>query len=164
MKKMLFLVLFVSMVGVFYAGNTSLAEETPLYGFVPPESLQVVSARFSADPYSKSNYDPFIKVDVYNDSPQVITRAFIRFKITCDNDKREIFSEKFLKVCSGGMPAYSSAVWLFYPRNSSFWALHNLPYDSQISATVEKVFCPKKNSPWQHEFKSDYPTRHDMYF
>lgn len=139
-------------------------EESPLYGFVDPDSLQIVSAHFSADPYSKSNYDSFIKVRVYNDSAFEVVRAYIRFTITCDDGKRKVFSERFVKHISEGMKAYSTQVWLFYPRNASFWAMHNIPYDAKITVTVEKVFCPKKNSPWQYEHKFDYPARHDMYY
>jgi len=162
--KKLLLILALLFVSVLSLDYIEASEESPLYGFVNPESLQVVSADFSADPYSKANYDPFIKIRVYNDSGFEITRAFIRFTITCDEGKRKVFSERFEKVVNGSMPPNSSQVWLFYPRNSSFWAMNNIPYDAKITATVEKVFCPKKNSPWQYEYQFDFPTRHDMYY
>jgi hypothetical protein len=162
--KRLILIISLPLFLLLAMGRTGAQEANPLYGFVDPESLQVISANFSADPYSKANYDPFIKVRVYNDSPFEVVRAFIRFTISCDNGKRRVFSEVFERVVSGGMPAYSTQTWLFYPRNASFWAMHNIPYDAKINAVVEKVFCPKKNSPWQYEHEFSYPTRHDMYY
>lgn len=163
MRKLLALIVLL-MVMVVAMGRTRAEDADPRYGFVDPESLQVVSVHFSADPYSKSNFDPFIKIRVYNDSPFEIVQAFVNCTISCDDGKRRVFSEVFRRVISGGMPAYSSQTWLFYPRNASFWAMKNIPYDAKITAVVEKVFCPKKNSPWQYEHDFAYPSRHDMYY
>lgn len=162
MKK-IFLLFLVVTATLLVLKNTR-AEQRVQEGFVEPDKLRIISADFAADPYSKANYDSFLKIRVYNESRYDIVRAFIRFKLVCDNGTREVFSERFEKVISGGMPAYSSQVWLFYPRNASFWAMHNIPYDAEIVATVEKVFCPKKNSPWQYEHEFKYPSRHDMYY
>ncbi|GAB4271513.1 MAG: hypothetical protein Kow0029_09280 [Candidatus Rifleibacteriota bacterium] len=164
MKKLLVLLACFSILAFVFNLKELYAETSPLYGYVEPDSLEITSVEFSADSYSKSNYDPFIRLGVYNNSPYNLVRAFIKFRITCDDGKREVFSERFVKFISGSMPAYSSAVWFFYPRNSSFWAMHNIPYDAKISATVEELHCPKQNTPWQYEFKHDYPSRHDMFY
>ncbi len=131
-------------------------------GFVKPELLEVLTAEFAADPYSKANYDPFIKVRVANNSGQVITRAFIRFDFTADKGRHKLFSERFVQIVNGGMQPYTAGVWKFYPRGSSALALKGLPRDTVVKATVEKVFCPKKNSPWHYEHKFACPERHDF--
>lgn len=132
-------------------------------GFVKPELLEVITAEFAADPYSKANYDPFIKVRVANNSTQVITRAFIKFDFTADKGRHKLFSEKFVHIVDGGMQPYTADVWKFYPRGSSALALKGLPRDTVVRATVEKVFSPKRNSPWHYEHKFDIPKRHDFY-
>jgi hypothetical protein len=159
--RFIYLVLFISLLVVL---KTVSAENRPSDGFVDPSSLQVISVSFAADSYSKANYDPFVKVRVYNDSQYEIVRAFIRFILKTDNGRQKVFSERFVKVVNGAMPAFSTQTWLFYPRTSSFWALHNIPPDAEIEAKVEKVFCAKKNSPWQYEHEFKYPARHDMFY
>jgi len=131
-------------------------------GFVDPALLEIITVEFAADPYPRANYDPFIKIRVFNNSPEVITRAFIDVEFTADEGKHRLFSERFVQIVNGGMRPYTTAVWLFYPRGSSAMALKGLPRDTMISASVHKVFCPKKNSPWQYEHKFNYPTRHDF--
>lgn len=133
-------------------------------GFVDPSLLEIGSAEFAADPYSKANYDPFIKIKVVNNSASVITRAFINCSFTADNGKHKLFSERFVQIVDGGLKPYAVATWLFYPRGSSALALKGLPRDTRVVATVEQVFCPKKNSPWQYEHKFNYPKRHDFAF
>lgn len=131
-------------------------------GFVEPSLLDIISVEFAADPYSKANYDPFVKVRVYNNSPEVLTRAFIDVEFTADEGKLRIFRDRFVQIIDGGMRPYSSANWLFYPRGSSAMAVKGLPRDTKITASVYKLFCPKKNSPWQYEHKFAYPKRHDF--
>lgn len=131
-------------------------------GFVEPSLLEVSSVEFAADPYSRANYDPFIKVKVVNNSGSVVTRAYINFAFTADQGKHKLFSESFVQIVNGGLKPYTTATWKFYPRGSSALALKGLPRDTRIAATVEKVFCPKKNSPWQYEHKFSYPQRHDF--
>ncbi len=162
MRKLILLFVFMALPLSLIV--TAKASNNPKDGFVDPGKLQVISASFAADPYSKANYDSFIKAEDYNDSEYKIVRALVSFTLTCDNGSRRVFRESFVKVISGGMPAYSTQTWLFYPRNASFWALHNIPYDAQIEAKVEKVFCAKKNSPWQYEHEFKYPQHHDMFY
>jgi hypothetical protein len=138
------------------------AQTEEKYGFVDPALLEIVTAEFAADRYPRANYDPFIKVRVANNSGSVITRAYLRFVFTADNGKQKLFSERFVQIVDGGMAPYSTAVWKFYPRPGSAMVLKGLPRDTAISCQVEKVFCPKKNSPWQYEHRFAYPQRHDF--
>lgn len=137
------------------------SQEDGKSGFVDPALLEIITVEFAADPYSRSNYDPFIKLRVFNNSSDVITRAFIDIKLTADGGNHQLMKERFIRIVDGGMRPYTSAVWKFYPRGSSAMALKGLPRDAEISASVYKVFCPKKNSPWQYEHKFNYPERHD---
>ncbi|MGM0601237.1 MAG: hypothetical protein ACQETH_15615 [Candidatus Rifleibacteriota bacterium] len=123
-------------------------------------SLQIVSAKFAADPYSKAGYEPFIKLRVYNDSPKRIYSAIINCRLISNG--REVYSELFTKHLSGGLPAYASQVWIFFPRRGSFWSQQNIPYDAIVEAEVEKIFYPTSNSPWQPEYEFDYPSRVDL--
>lgn len=136
--------------------------ETTKNGFVDPALLEIITVEFAADPYSRANYDPFIKLRVFNNSPEVLTRVFIDVEFTADEGNHKLFRDKFVQIINGGMRPFSTAVWKFYPRGSSAIALKGLPRDTKISASVNKVFCPKKNSPWQYEHKFNYPARHDF--
>lgn len=142
---------------VVFSGITSIAarnaqEEEKL--------LQIVTADFAADPYSKPGYQPFIKLRVYNDSPKTITSAIINCRLVSNG--REVYSERFTKYVSGGLPPYASQVWFFFPRSGSFWSQQNIPYDAAVEAEVEKTFCPPVNTPWQPEYEFDYPSRVDL--
>jgi len=139
-----------------------LVDADTRYGFVEPELLEIVSVEFAADPYSKANYDPFVKLKVFNNSPEMITRAFVKVTVSADRGRYKLFTDRFVQIVDGGLRPYTSAVWKFYPRASSALALKLLPRDASISAVVEQLFCPKKNSPWNYEYKFDYPKRHDF--
>lgn len=145
-------------------GSSQGTVEDTRNGFVDPALLEIISVEFAADPYSKANYDPFIKVKVFNNSPEVITRAFIDVEFSADEGKLRIFRDRFVQIVDGGMRPYSSADWLFYPRGSEAMALKGLPRDATVSVSVHKLFCPKKNSPWQYEHKFNYPKRHDFHW
>lgn len=147
---------------VFDEVDAQSANENTSNGFVSPSLLEVMTVEFAADPYSKANYDPFIKLRVYNNSPEVITRAYIDIEFTADSGRHLLFREKFVQIVNGGLRPYSYAEWKFYPRGSSAIALKGLPRDTQASARVDKLFCPKKNSPWQYEHRFKYPARHDF--
>lgn len=138
------------------------SNENTSNGFVSPSLLEIITVEFAADPYSKANYDPFIKMRVYNNSPEVITRAYIDVEFSADSGRQRLLREKFVQIVNGGLRPYSYAEWKFYPRGSSAIALKGLPRDTRVSATVDKLFCPKKNSPWQYEHKFKYPARHDF--
>lgn len=131
-------------------------------GFVDPQNLEIITAEFAADPYSKANYDPFIKVRVANNSDRVLTRAYITFTFSADKGKHRLFSEQFVQIINGGMRPYTTAEWKFYPRGSSALALKGLPRDTVVEGKVEKLFCPKKNSPWHYEHQFNLPQRHDF--
>lgn len=156
------LAVFGLSMGGALAQDSESDQETTKNGFVDPALLEIITAEFAADPYSRANYDPFIKLQVFNNSPEVITRAFIEAEFTADDGNRKLFKDNFVQIVNGGMRPYTTGVWKFYPRGSSAIALKGLPRDTKISASVKKVFCPKKNSPWQYEHKFAYPTRHDF--
>ncbi|NCB40120.1 MAG: hypothetical protein EOM80_15275 [Erysipelotrichia bacterium] len=161
--RILVVCLILCIVSLPYIDTQKLkAEENEKSGFVDPALLEIISVEFAADPYSKANYDPFVKVRVFNNSSQTITRAILDIKLTADYGKQKLLTERFIEIISGGMRPYTTAVWKFYPRGSSAMALKGLPRDAAISASVYKVFCPKQNSPWQYEHKFAYPKRHDM--
>ncbi|MBU1105175.1 MAG: hypothetical protein KKB51_00805 [Candidatus Riflebacteria bacterium] len=158
-------ILLVSMcslmlIGLFWSYRPVIADTR--YGFVEPELLEIISVEFAADPYSRANYDPFVKMRVFNNSPETITRAFVKVTVSADRGRFKLFTDRFVQIVDGGLRPYSSDVWKFYPRGSSAMALKGLPRDATITAVVETVFCPKKNSPWHYEHKFDYPKRHDF--
>lgn len=130
-------------------------------GFVSPDKLEIISSAFAADPYSKAQYDPIIKIRVYNNSTAVITRAFMNVVLKSDDGKTTVYSEKFMKIINGGLKPYSYAMLRLYPKTSGFWAMHNIPYDASLEVSTYKLFCPKGNSPWNHEFKFRIPDRYD---
>jgi hypothetical protein len=142
---------------VIFSGFSAFAARNAQKG---ENCLQIVSAKFAADPYSKAGYEPFIKLRVYNDSPKTITSAIINCRLVSNG--REVYSEQFSKYLSGGLPAYASQVWFFFPRRGSFWGQQNIPYDAVVEAEVEKTFCPPSNTPWQPEYEFDYPSRVDL--
>lgn len=132
------------------------------YGIVENDLLEIISVEFAADPYSRANYDPFVKVKVFNNSAETITRAFIKVTVSADKGRFKLFTDRFVHIANGGLRPYTTDVWKFYPRGSSAMAIKGLPRDATIAAAVEKVFCPKKNSPWQYEHTFSYPQRHDF--
>ena len=137
------------------------AEENLNSGYAPVESLEIISADFAFDPYSKENYDPVIKVKVFNDSNFLIHRVLLNVDLKADNGKFHIFSDRFVQYISGGIKPYQTQVFMIYPGRSSFWKMRNIPYDTQIEVKVDEVFIPNKNSPWQHEFEFNIPSRVD---
>lgn len=156
------LAVFMTSLSGAKAQDPEESEETTKNGFVDPALLEIITVEFAADPYSRANYDPFIKLRVFNNSPEVITRAFIDVEFTADDGNHKLFKENFVQIINGGMRPFSTAVWTFYPRGSSAIALKGLPRDTRVTASVDKLFCPKKNSPWHYEHRFDYPERHDF--
>lgn len=156
------LFIFIALAAIAAGFSSVDARTDERGGFVDPAKLEIISAEFAADPYSKANYDPFIKVKVANNSSSVLTRAYITFTFSADEKKHRLFSENFVQIIDGGMRPYTTAEWKFYPRGSSALALKGLPRDTIVEARVDKLFCPKKNSPWHYEYKFNYPQRHDF--
>lgn len=156
------LIFVVSVLVIALAWSYQPANADTRYGIVEPELLEIIGVEFAADPYSRANYDPFVKMRVFNNSPETITRAFVKVTVSADKGRFRLFTDRFVQIVNGGLRPYTSDVWKFYPRGSSAMALKGLPRDAVITAVVEKVFCPKKNSPWQYEHKFDYPQRHDF--
>lgn len=146
--------LFMSSSGMGYA------RETLNEGFVEPHLLEILTAEFAADPYSKKNYDPFIKLRVYNASSERVTRAFLKCKLVADG--REVLSTRLVKIPAQYLKPYSATTWLIYPKAASAWGLQRIPPDAELQVEVEKVFCPKRNSPWQPEYNFRIPRRRDF--
>lgn len=138
------------------------AEEGLKSGVAPNDTLEIISADFAFDPYSKANYDPVIKIKAFNNSNFLIHRTILNVDLKADNGKFHIFSDKFVQYVSGGIKPYQTQIFMIYPGRSSFWKMRNIPYDTQIEVSVEKVFIPKKNSPWQHEYDFDIPMKVDF--
>ncbi len=160
MRTLLVIVFSVLIVAVGL--NFGLARADTRYGIVENDLLEIISVEFAADPYSRANYDPFVKVKVFNNSAETITRAFIKVTVSADKGRFKLFTDRFVHIVNGGLRPYASAVWKFYPRGSSAMAIKGLPRDATITADVEKLFCPKKNSPWHYEHTFSYPQRHDF--
>ncbi len=160
MHKLLIIVFSVLVIAVGWTYRAVDADTR--YGFVEPSLLEIISVEFAADPYSRANYDPFVKMKVFNNSPETITQAYIKVTVSADKGRFRLFTDRFRHIANGGLRPYTSDVWKFYPRGSSQMALKGLPRDATITAEVEQVFCPKKNSPWHYEHKFDYPQRHDF--
>lgn len=149
-------------IGTLFITSSSMgyARETLSEGFVEPNLLEIHTAEFAADPYSRKNYDPFIKLRVYNASSERITRAFLKCTLVADG--REVLSTRFVKIPSQYLKPYSATTWLIYPKAASAWGLKQVPRDAELRVEVEKVFCPKRNSPWQPEYNFRIPKRRDF--
>ena len=158
----IWLVFVFSVLVMALVWSRGLVSADTRYGIVENELLEIISVEFAADPYSRANYDPFVKMKIFNNSPETITRAFVKVTVSADKGRFRLFTDRFVHIPNGGLRPYTSDVWKFYPRGSSAMAIKGLPRDATITAEVEKVFCPKKNSPWQYEHKFAYPQRHDF--
>ena len=158
--RMAILLLFIFVVFIFLC-TVSASDLRIEEGKMAPEKLEIISAAFAFDPYSKANYDPFIKIRVFNSSEITITRALLKVTIKCDEGRELLFNDRFFYYANGGLKPNQAAVWILNPTNSSIWAMHNIPYDASIEVEVEKLQCPKKNTPWQPEYEHRLPKRHD---
>lgn len=144
----------------FFSADTHARSRGVNEGYVEPHLLEVHSAEFAADPYNVSAYDPFIKLRVYNNSTERINRAFFLLRLVADG--REVLSTRFVKIPRTYLQPYTTATWLLHPRGSSAWAMRSIPSDAKLEVEVQKVFCPKRNSPWQPEFNFQIPRRRDF--
>lgn len=160
-KKLRISIITLGLAALFLQFTSFVFSDNKSNGIVSADKLEIVSFGLAADPYSKSAYESFIKLKVYNNSDSTITRAFFKVCIKSGKDAETVYTEKFMKPIDGGLDPYSFTTINLYPKNSSFWALHNIPKNSKLLVETYKLFSPKANSPWHYEYKFNYPDRKD---
>lgn len=158
---LLFLFTLQAAFAVAQEGQTEDSTSPAKHGEVPSQYLLVISEKFFKDPYSRAAYDPAISLLVQNLSQERITAAIIRLTVTCDGGKRRLFEDRFIHYPDRVVNPGEIVRWELFPRNDGKWGMTDFPYDAQLKVSFDKVYCPKKNAPYQHEFQFSTPQRRD---
>lgn len=131
------------------------------YGVLPPNSLSILNTRWYVDPHSKNGYDPAFSVTVQNLSQERILLALLKVVISTDNGRHVLRRDRLAHFLPSPLEPGQTARWELFPKPYGSPGLDDYPADTQVEVTVEKLYCPKKNGPYVHEFHWELPSRYD---